>query len=119
WTLLAPLLDGHTPVAVDADRSLGELEFELRRLGSAEPLPLGVNVPDHRLTPAERVRARSGSALPRARTALAAHARLQLEDDTAGSFDADLLDESVIGYLVSRDAGVPTPTSEVLPQLSA
>ena len=119
WTLLAPLLDGHTPVAVDVDRTLGDLEYELRRLGSAAPLPLGVNVPAHRLTPAERSRTRSGSALTRARAALAAHARLSPEDAAAGSFDADLLDESEIGYLVSRDSDISPPTSRVLPQLSA
>lgn len=119
WTLLAPLLDGYTPVAVDVDRTLGELEFELRRLGSAAPLPLGVDVPGHRLTPGERARARSGSALTRARTALEALTRLSPEDNAAGSFDADLLDESEISYLVSRDADVPPPSSRVLPQLSA
>ena len=119
WTLLAPLLDGHTPVAVDVDRTLAVLEFELRRLGSASPLPLGVNLPAHLMSPGERIRTRSGSALARARTTLVAHSRLQIADDAAGSFDADLLEEADVGYLVSRDSDARPPGSEVLPQLSA
>src|SRR5699024_11574783 len=55
----------------------------------------------------------------RARAALAAHARLSPEDAAAGSFDADLLDESEIGHLVSRDSDISPSTSRVLPQLSA
>lgn len=118
WTLLAPLIDGHTAVAVDADRALGELEYELRRLGSSTPLPLGIDLRPHELTPGERARNRAGSALIRARTALAAHTRLRPGDDAAGIFDADLMDEAEIGYLVSRDPGLDPPASEVLPQLS-
>lgn len=119
WTLLAPLLDGHTPVAVDVDRVLGEVEFELRRLGSATPTPLGVNVPSHLLRPGERARSRAGSALTRARTALTAHARLMPEDGTSGQFDADLVEEADLGYILSRDTSAAAPGSEALPQLSA
>ena len=119
WTVLAPLLDGHTPVAVGADRTLGEVEFELRRLGSASPTPLGVDVPPHLLTPAEQTRTRAASALTRARATLAAHGRLWPDDGTSGTFDADLVEETELGYLLSRDVGITTPTSEVLPQLSA
>ena len=119
WTLLAPLLDGYTPVAVAADRTLADLEFELRRLGGASRLPVGVDLPAHLLTPGERVRTRSGSALTRARSVLAAQSRLEITDDAAGCFDADLLEEADVGYLVSRDTGVRPPSSDALPQLSA
>jgi len=51
--------------------------------------------------------------------ALEAHERLHLDDAAAGTFDADLVDEAAVGYLLSRDADVRPPTSEVLPQLSA
>lgn len=119
WTLLAPLLDGHTPVAVDVDRTLGEIEYELRRLGSATPTPLGVNVPSPQLIPGERARSRAASALTRAQSALAAHARVWPADGPAGTFDADLVEEGEIGYLLSRDSQARAPSSEVLPQLSA
>lgn len=119
WTLLAPLLDGYTPVAADVDRTLAVLEFELRRLGSASPLPLGVDLPAHLMAPGERIRTRSGSALKRARSTLAAHSRIGLDDEAAGRFDADLLEEADLGYLVSRETDVRPPASEVLPQLSA
>ena len=119
WTMLAPLLDGLTPVAVNADRTLGELETELRRLGSAAPMPLGVDVPSQLLTPGERARTRASSALTRARTALEAHARIDPGDGAAGVCDADQVDEARIGYLLSRDPEARPPRSDVLPQLSA
>ncbi len=119
WTLLAPLLDSYTPVAVNADHALGEIEHELRRLGSVTPLPLGVDLPSHELTPGERARARAGTALTRARAVMEAHSRIRPRDGGAGEFDADLVEEAEIGYLVSRDADLRPPSSEVLPQLSA
>lgn len=119
WTLLAPILDTHTPVAVNADQSLAEIEYELRRLGSTTPLPLAVDVAWHDMTPGERARTHAGTALVRARAALAAHSRLQPEDNAAGTFDADVVEEADIGYLVTRDTDVRPPNSEVLPQLSA
>ena len=119
WTVLAPLLDGHTPVGVGVDRTLGQIEHELRRLGSATPTPHGVDVPSPHLIPGERARSRSASALTRARSALAAHSRLCPPDGAAGVFDADLVSEGEIGYLVSRDPGLRTPGNDALPQLSA
>ena len=119
WSMIAPLLDGHTPVGVDVDRLLGTIDFELKRLGSAMPMPLGVDVPAHLLTPPERARTRSGSAIERARVALDARAELAIDDPAAGAFDADLVEEPAISYLLSRDTHLRPPTSDVLPQLSA
>lgn len=119
WSLIAPLLDGHTPVGLEVDRTLGHIDSELTRLGSAAPMPLGVDIPSRHLTPKERTRARSGSAIERARVALEVREQLALDDPAAGMFDADLVDQSGISYLLSRDADVRPPTSEALPQLSA
>ncbi len=119
WSMVAPLVDGHTPVGVDLDVTLGRLDAEFARLGGTVPLPVGVDIPTDALTPGERARGRSGSALARARVALEAHGRLHLDDAAAGTFDADLVDEAAVGYLLSRDADVRPPTSEVLPQLAA
>lgn len=119
WTILAPLLDGHTPVGVGVEQTLGQIEHELRRLGSATPLPHGVDIPSPHLIPGERARSRSASALTRARSALAAQSRLWPPDGAAGEFDADLVDDGEIGYLLSRDQGLRTPRNGALPQLSA
>lgn len=119
WAMIAPLLDGHTPVGVHVDATLGYIDSELKRLGSAAPMPLGVDIPADRLTPKERTRTRAGSALVRARAALEARDRLWPEDRAAGVFDADLVEETDISYLLSRDTSVRPPTSDALPQLSA
>ncbi|MDV8001884.1 AAA family ATPase [Rhodococcus sp. IEGM 1408] len=119
WSMIAPLLDGHTPVGVDVDRTLGAVDSELKRLGSAMPMPLGVDVPAHLLTPRERTRTRAGSAIERARVALDVREAMAIDDPAAGAFDADLVGEPAISYLLSRDAHIHPPTSDVLPQLSA
>ena len=119
WAMIAPLLDGHTPVGVHVDTTLGYVDSELKRLGGAAPMPLGVEIPADRLTPRERTRTRAGSALVRALAALEAHERLWPEDPAAGVFDADLVEETDISYLLSRDVDVRPPTSDALPQMSA
>ncbi|MDX2357405.1 AAA family ATPase [Dietzia sp. PP-33] len=118
WTMIAPLLDGHTPVGVDVDRTLGLIDSELRRLDSAMPLPPGVDVPSLHLTPKERARTRSGSAIERARVALEARDHLGTDDPAAGVFDAVPGEDAGICYLLGRDTDLHPPTSEVLPQLS-
>lgn len=119
WSLIAPLLDGHTPVGLDVDRTLGHIDSELKRLGSAVPMPLGVAIPSQHLTPGERALSRSGSAIARARVALEVRQQLACDDPAAGMFDADLVDQTGISYLLSRDADLRPPTSDALPQLSA
>ncbi|PTM87368.1 AAA family ATPase [Dietzia psychralcaliphila] len=119
WSMIAPLLDGHTPVGIDVDSTLGHIDSELKRLGSAIAMPPGVDIPSQHLTPKERTRTRSGSALDRARVALEVRAHLAADDAAAGVFDADLVEETAISYLLSRDIDANPPTSDVLPQLSA
>ncbi len=121
WTMLLPLLDGCTPVGVDVDRTLGRIDFELRRLGTSLPMPLGVDVPAGRLEEDERAALRSGSALARARAALRARDRLGADDPAAGAFEADAASDAgmTVGYLLTRDPGAATPRSAALPQFSA
>ncbi|KAA0917414.1 AAA family ATPase [Dietzia sp. ANT_WB102] len=119
WAMLAPLMDGYTPVGVDLDATFGQMVAEFARLGREVSMPLGIDIRAEVLSPGERARSRAGSALIRARAALTAHGRLVLDDAAAGTFDADLIDEAPVSYLLSRDTDVRPPTSTALPQLSA
>src|SRR5207245_2525825 len=101
---------GYTPVGFGIDETLGLIDFELKRLGHVAPMPLGINV--------------SGSsgpatALERARAALEAHARSEVDGGGASAFDEPESAESVSGLLVSRDDDAPTPLADHLPALSA
>ncbi|GAA4815293.1 AAA family ATPase [Tomitella cavernea] len=136
WAMILPLLDGCTPVGVGVDKALGHIDFELKRLGSAMPMPLGVDVPAGRLSAGERSALRSSSAVQRAHAALRARDRLGAQDPGAGVFDADAAaDEAdpvgdahdpgtagsggAVGYLLTRTPDAPTPESALLPQFSA
>ncbi|QDB79592.1 AAA family ATPase [Georgenia wutianyii] len=119
WSVLLPLLDGHTPVGVETDRTLGLIDFELKRLGTVSSLPLGIDVPRERLNDDERRGLSAGTALARARAALSAYARLQPEDESASAFTAVDGAEAGASYLLTRDPDEPTPSSAVLPTLSA
>ena len=127
WSMIAPLLDGHTPVGVGVDRLLGSVHSELTRLGGGLSLPPGVDIPAHLLSPGERARTRSGSAIERARTALDVRAQCAVDDPAAGAFEfdpdpdpgMDAVDGPGLSYLLSRDADLRPPTSAALPQLSA
>ena len=119
WTLIAPLVDGHTPIGVNLDATLGCLETELERLGAAEPMPPGVDIPSAALIPGERARHRAGSALRRARVALEARERLWTDEAAAGTFGGDPVGNPAGGYLLTRDGDVRPPSPAALPQLSA
>ncbi|MBB2903577.1 stress response protein SCP2 [Kineococcus radiotolerans] len=76
WPLIARLVDGCTPVGVGIDTTLDLLDAELRRLGVAVPLPLGIEVSDNDLTAHEARSATAPRALERAQAWLqAAHRR--------------------------------------------
>ncbi|RYY44446.1 MAG: AAA family ATPase, partial [Actinomycetales bacterium] len=45
WAVLAPLLEGVTPVGVRVDDALAKVDFELKRLQHVVPMPFGVEVP--------------------------------------------------------------------------
>ncbi|GAA3070977.1 MULTISPECIES: AAA family ATPase [Actinomycetes] len=119
WTVLSPALAGHVPVAEDVDRTLGLIDFELKRLGHVEPMPFGAEAP----------RPPSGRAGPR--RALEA-ARAVLEDvRQAEAQDPEVLDRTATefepsedtvqgtGHLLTRDPAAPSPSFEEMPGLGA
>ena len=110
WAVIAPMLAGCTPVGFGIDETLGLIDFELKRLGYVTALPLGVEV--------SGAFDAAPTALERARTALQAHARSDV-DGGASAFDEPEPAESVSGLLVSRDHEAPTPAADHLPGLSA
>ena len=139
WAMIAPLVDGYTPIGVNLDATLECLVAELERLGSPVAMPLGVNIPSAALIPGERARHRAGSAIRRARIALEARDRLWLDETGAGVFDVvgarsqrvdphgDEAGPGAVGpaeparggYLLTRDGDVHPPSPASLPQLSA
>lgn len=119
WSVLAPLLEGHVPVGAGIDQTCGLLDFELKRLGTVSPFPLGIELPRGQLSPAEREGLAAPSALERARTALAAHERLQLQDPGASAFELSEQLETGVSYLLTRDPHASPPQSAALPTLTA
>lgn len=117
WPVIAAVTDGYTPVGVDIERTLGLLDFELKRGGTATRMPFGVPVPLDRMTPAERDAQSSPSALERARAALAARDRLGLDAPDAGAFDDDAPASGAPPLLLTRDAGEPAPALPHMPSL--
>lgn len=109
WAMLGPMLAGYTPVGFGIDETLGLIDFELKRLGQITPMPLGLEVSGS---------SHAATALERARAALAAHARSEVEDTGASPFEEPDESESASGLLVSRD-DAPTPAADHLPALSA
>ncbi|WP_304441559.1 AAA family ATPase [Demequina sp. NBRC 110054] len=67
WACLSPLLAGRIPVGVDIDRTLGWIDFELKRGGAVEPMALGAELPAEALGSAARQRLSAPTALERAR----------------------------------------------------
>lgn len=106
WAVIAPMLEGCTPVGPGVDEALGLLDFELKRLGHVVVLPIGV--------PA-RGRVVGRTAVERARSALALAEGV--DGGSASAFDvAEELPDA--GMLVSRD-DVEPPSTTALPMLSA
>lgn len=118
WAVLAPVLEGYTPVGPNVDETLALIDFELKRLGAVVPLPLGVPV----AVPAGPGReAAVPSALELARDALAAFetagAATEAVDAFADPAETDL-QAGGLGYLLTRDPGVPAPAPAHLPGLA-
>src|SRR5699024_7034971 len=113
-----PLLEGHVPVGWGTDELFGLIDFELKRLGAVSPLPLGIELSPDVLTDEERRAMVAGSALDRARAAMAAHARVQTRDESASAFETS--DDAEVGasYLLTRDTGAVAPSSATLPTVS-
>ncbi|WP_307837225.1 AAA family ATPase [Aeromicrobium sp. YIM 150415] len=115
WAVLAPLLEGYTPVGPGIDEVLGKLDFELKRGGVVVPMPLGVDVP---LSRDEVLELRSADAVERAEAVLAAHLRRGPVEVASSAFE---FGESSLepSYLLPRVRLARPPGPERLPTISA
>lgn len=124
WSLIGPAVAGWTPVGFDVDFQLGLVDFELKRLGHAAPLPLAVDVGRGRST------GRPSRALEVARAALTAFdagtvRRGSTIDAAAGVFpdpadvDPEGLHDPDVSYLLTRDPDAPAPAPSNLPGLAS
>src|SRR5699024_10084528 len=77
WPALSALLAGRVPVGVGVDQQLAHIDFELKRNGIVEPVPLGHEVPRDLLNAGERERLTAPAALERARAVRDAVQRLR------------------------------------------
>lgn len=109
WGLISPMLAGCTAVGPGVDHDLGLIDFELKRLGHAIGMPLGVEV---------RGRVTGATALERARSALGAHARAGSPAEGGTPFGVPVAEGPTAGCLLSRDVTTP-PATEAMPALSA
>ncbi|NDK30916.1 AAA family ATPase [Nesterenkonia haasae] len=112
WTLVQHAVAGCTPVGVGIDRTLALIDFELKRLGHVVPLAFGIEVTD------------DGSPEFASALDVARHALDRFNSDTAETISATPFDEpdaehEGIGYLLTRDAQVPSPSFDHLPGLAA
>ncbi len=101
WPALMPYLDGHTPVGVDIDRELEYVDFELKRNGIVEPMPLGISLPWDDLTATEMTSLQATTALERARATRSIARRIEAADPFASTFTRSTRP----GYLLPRGAG--------------
>ncbi|MBB5832495.1 exonuclease domain-containing protein [Brachybacterium aquaticum] len=111
WPALSALLAGRVPVGVDIDRQLAHVDFELKRNGIVEPVPLGLEVPGRLLGARERARLNAPTALERARAVRDAVRRVRAAgEELPGSGMAFRQVVAGHGYLLARTTG-PTGTS--------
>ena len=118
WAVLAPLLAGAVPVGVGVDELLGKIDFELKRLRQVVTVPLGVEIGTRRLTSSEREGLRAGTAIERARAALAAFERLRDDLPPGTPFEVPAV-EVEPAYLLTRDTYVAGPAADRHPTLAA
>ncbi|MEE1651422.1 AAA family ATPase [Brachybacterium sp. J144] len=106
WPALGALLAGRVPVGVGVDTQLAQVDFELKRNGIVEPMPLGLNVPSQLLTADERRRASAPTALERARAVRDAVTRLRSAgEELVGTGDTFRQAVTGHGYLLARTTG--------------
>lgn len=111
WPALSALLAGRVPVGVHIDRQLAHVDFELKRNGIVEPVPLGLEVPSGLLGAEELARLKAPTALERARAVRDAVARVRAAgQELPGSGMAFRQVVAGHGYLLARTTG-PTGTS--------
>lgn len=106
WRALAPLLAGRVPVGPRVDEQLALIDFELKRNGIVEAMPLGIDLPTDTLSAAERRSLRARTALERARAVRDAVQRLRADGGDAlgaGTAFPQLLRGH--GFLLARSTG--------------
>lgn len=111
WPALSALLAGRVPVGVDIDRQLAHVDFELKRNGIVEPVPLGLEIPGRLLGAGERARLNAPTALERARAVRDAVRRVRAAGEELPR--SGMAFRQVVaghGYLLARTTG-PTGTS--------
>ncbi|WP_148239390.1 AAA family ATPase [Ruania zhangjianzhongii] len=130
WAVLAPVLQGYTPVGANIDETIALIDFELKRLGAVVPLPLGVLV----TVPARPGRSAPAPSVPPALSVPPAPSALDLAREALTAFETDGaatdavdaftdpaetdLPAGGLGYLLTRDAGFPAPQPAHLPGLA-
>ncbi|WP_433664203.1 AAA family ATPase [Nocardia sp. CA-128927] len=99
WAALAPHLAGRTPVGIDIDQHLGYLDYELKRNGYVAPMPVGTELDNAMLSPAEREQLNASHALVRARAVREISMRRSTTHTHADIFPPG---EARTGYLLER-----------------
>lgn len=101
WPALLTKLHGAKPVGVAIDEELGYIDFELKRDGYVEQMPLGVNVPTDSLTREESSGLLAHTALERARAVQAIAQRIGVDSAQSETFTQTTRP----GYLLARGNG--------------
>ena len=106
WPALSALLAGRVPVGVHIDRQLAHVDFELKRNGIVEPVPLGLELPGGLLGADELARLKAPTALERARAVRDAVARVRAAgEELPGTGMAFRQVVTGHGYLLARTTG--------------
>ncbi|GAB3186667.1 AAA family ATPase [Nesterenkonia suensis] len=121
WAVLSPVIAGHVPVAEEADRTLGLIDFELKRLGQVELMPFGIDGRWIGPTPRRAMDA-ARQVMRTVLTAPAEDPEGPLGSATSRSATAFEPSEETVqatGHLLTRDPETPSPTFEEMPGLAA
>ncbi|MGP5696712.1 exonuclease domain-containing protein [Brachybacterium alimentarium] len=106
WPALSSLLAGRVPVGVHVDRQLAHIDFELKRNGIVEPIPLGLELPGGLLSTEELARLKAPTALERARAVRDAVQRVRrVGAELPGTGTAFRQLVHGYGYLLARTTG--------------
>ncbi|WGP04954.1 AAA family ATPase [Bacillus subtilis] len=112
WPALGSLIAGRVPIGIDIDAQLADIDFELKRNGVVEAMPLGVELPSSLLTSVESLALDAPSAIERARAIRDAAERLQRSGANLPETGTGFPQVSGRkGYLQARTAG-PNGTNE-------
>ncbi|AXK47088.1 AAA family ATPase [Brachybacterium saurashtrense] len=118
WPALSALLAGRVPVGVHVDRQLAHVDFELKRNGIVEQVPLGLEVPGGLLGADELARLKAPTSLERARAVRDAVQRIRAAGhDLPGTGMPFRQAVTGHGYLLARTtgpAGTSAPTGFVV-----